>query len=74
MARVLHLLKGGDPGLARIVIERQLRAGDAVTVGLLPGAEAMALPPGVTLRRVSRDLSYADLVDLVFASDQVITW
>ena len=39
MARTLHVLKGGDTALARTTIERQLAAGDAVTVALLPGAK-----------------------------------
>jgi hypothetical protein len=33
-----------------------------------------ALPPGVTAHRVPADLSYDQLLDLVFSVDQVISW
>ncbi|MBI2161249.1 MAG: hypothetical protein HYU25_12905 [Candidatus Rokubacteria bacterium] len=74
MAVVLHLLKSPDATLPREVIEQQQGAGDRVTVAVLPGADAPALPPRVTLRRVSSDLSYDELLGLIFAADQVITW
>jgi hypothetical protein len=75
MAAVLHLLKGGDAGLSRTVVEQQLRAGDTVTVGLLAGAAPPPdFPPGVRLRRIPEDLSYAELLDLIFAADHVVTW
>lgn len=74
MAAILHLLKSADATLPRAVIEQSLGAGDHITVALLPGAAAADLPPGVTVRRVSSDLSYDELLDLIFASDQVITW
>jgi hypothetical protein len=74
MASVLHLLKGADAALAGTVIEQHARAGERVTVVLLPGGAAPSLPPGVPLRRLDTDLSYAQLVDLVFESDHVITW
>jgi hypothetical protein len=74
MAAVLHLIKGADATLARAAIEQSMAAGDRVTVALLPGGAAPDLPPGVTVRGVSSDLSYADLLELIFASDQVITW
>lgn len=74
MAVVLHLLKSADATLPREVIEQQRGAGDRVTVAVLPGAGAAALPPGVTVRRVSSDLSYEELLELIFAADQVITW
>ena len=72
-AAVLHLVKGGDTSLARAVIEQNLGAGDRVTVALLPGAAA-DLPPGVTVRRISSDLSYDELLELIFAADQVVAW
>lgn len=74
MATVLHLLKGPDTRLARAVIERHLGVGDRVTVVLLPGAGAADLPAGVPVRRVPDDYSYAQLLDLIFESDQVMTW
>ena len=74
MATVLHLLRGTDAPLARTVIAQHIDAGDRVTVALLPGAPAPALPPGVTIRRLSRDLSYSALLDLIFEADHVLTW
>ncbi len=74
MAAILHLLKGADTALARTAIERQLAAGDRVTVALLPGAVAADLSPRITVRLVSTDLSYDDLLELIFAVDQVIAW
>ncbi|HEU5323696.1 MAG TPA: hypothetical protein VFX28_23030 [Methylomirabilota bacterium] len=74
MARVLHVLKGGDAGLAVATIERQRAAGDEVTVALLGAAPAPPLPPGVALRRVPGEASWAELLQLVFASDHVVTW
>ncbi len=72
MAKVLHLVKG-DPALAADVIATQVAAGDAVTVAVLEGA-APALPAGVSVRRLDTDLTYAELVDLIFEADHVIPW
>ena len=74
MATVLHLLKGPDARLARAVIDQHLRAGDHVSVVLLPGGVVSDLPPEVRLRRLEADLSYPELLELIFESDQVITW
>jgi hypothetical protein len=74
MASILHLLKGVDTALAATVIAQHALAGERVTVVLLPGGAAPTLPPGVPVRRLPDDLSYAQLVDLVFESDHVITW
>ncbi len=74
MAAVLHLLKGTDVKLPLAVIEQEVRAGDDVTVALLPGGIAPALPPGVTIHHLGSDLSYSQLLDLIFESDQVVTW
>jgi hypothetical protein len=73
MPTVLHLLKGHPSDLAVAAIERGVAAGDSVTVALLEGAPGASLP-GVAVRRVPDDLSYADLLDLVFGSDRVIAW
>jgi hypothetical protein len=75
MAVVLHLLKGPDVRLPLTVIAQEVRAGDDVTVALLPSTPTpAALPAGVHVRRVRDDLSYAQLLDLVFAADRVVTW
>jgi hypothetical protein len=74
MAAVLHLLKGADATLARAVLDRQLREGDRVTVVLLPGSAVPELPAGVQMRRLDGDLTYGQLVDLIFEVDQVVTW
>ena len=73
MADVLHLLTGADALVARVA-ERQVSAADHVTVALLPGSDAPVLPAAVTVRRLGHDLTYSQLLDLVFAADQVITW
>jgi hypothetical protein len=74
MAAVLHLVKGSDTALARAVLDRNLRAGDRVTVVVLPGGAASDLPAGVVVRRLDGDLSYGQLLDLIFEADQVVTW
>jgi len=74
MARALHLVKGIHAGLVRATVARQLAAGDAVTVIALHGAAVPPLPAGTVLQRVPEDLSYDQLLEAVFASDQVITW
>ena len=74
MAAVLHLVKGSDATLARAVLDRNLRAGDKVTVVVLPGGAGAGLPAGVTVRSLDRDLSYAQLLELIFEADQVVTW
>ena len=73
MARVLHLVKGAHDDLARATIERQLAAGDTVTVAVLAG-EPPPLPASVGTRRVGRDCTWAELLDLIFESDHVVTW
>ena len=74
MAAVLHLLKGSDAALARAVLDRNLHAGDRVTVVVLPGGGGAGLPAGVTVRSLDHDLSYAELLELIFEADQVVTW
>jgi len=74
MATVLHLYKGGDPGLARAAIERALAAGDRVGVALLHGASLSPLPAGIRIQRVPEELSWDALLEQIFASDQVIAW
>jgi hypothetical protein len=74
MAGVLHLVKGSDTTLAWAVVDRHLRAGDHVTVVVLPGGAASGLPAGATVRRLDGDLSYGQLLELIFEADQVVTW
>jgi hypothetical protein len=74
MACALHVLKAGDAALARATIERQLAAGDAVSVALLPGATPPVLPAGVAVHRVPDEWSYERLLEAVFEADQVLTW
>jgi hypothetical protein len=74
MARVLHLLKGGDPTLALTVIAQQQAAGDEVAVALLPGAPPAGLPAGLAWHRVPDDLDWEALLERIFEADQVITW
>ena len=74
MARSLHVLKGGDTALALATIERQLAAGDAVTVVLLDEAQGPSLPAAVAVHRVPGEWSYERLLEAVFEADQVVTW
>jgi hypothetical protein len=74
MARVLHLLKSSDPTPALDVIAQQQAAGDEITVALLSGAPAPALPSGVRVQRVPDELGWETLLERIFEADQVITW
>jgi hypothetical protein len=74
MAAVLHLVKSAHTELAVTAIERALADGNAVHVALLHGAPAPRVPPGARVVRVPDDLSYDALLDLIFASDHVVTW
>ena len=74
MARVLHLLSSRDLALPSVVIRQSVEAGDEVTLALLHGAAAGPWPDGVRTRRVPDDLSWAELLEEIFAADHVITW
>jgi hypothetical protein len=74
MARVLHLLKGDEAGLALEVIGQQHAAGDHVGVVLLPGAAPLSVPDGVVAQRVPDDLSWEALLERLFEAEQVIAW
>ena len=74
MARVLHLFKGDHAAEAATVITAQVGAGDQVTVALLDASPPPGVPSGVETHRVPGDLPYERLVELVFASDHVVTW
>ena len=74
MAAVLHLLTADLSPLAVEAIERQLAAGDRVSLAMLEGAPRPGRLEGVTVHRVPEELGYADLLDRIFAADQVIAW
>ena len=74
MARVLHVFKGDHGAEAGAVIAHTVAAGDQVEVALVGGVEAPALPAGVTAHRVPDQLSYAQLAELIFTADNVVTW
>ena len=63
-----------DVAFALATIQRQSRAGQRVTVVLLPGAVPPALPAGVAVHRVPEDWSYEQLLEAVFEADHVTTW
>jgi hypothetical protein len=76
MATFLHLVKADSAATAISVIEANAQQpGAEVTVVLLGGAVAPALPPAVRVRRLADDdLDHSRLLDLVFGSDHVVTW
>jgi hypothetical protein len=76
MPTFLHLVKADSSSLAAPVIAISARAANAdVTVVRLDGAVSPPLPPTVRVRRLAADdLDYAGLLDLIFASDHVISW
>jgi hypothetical protein len=74
MGRALHVLKSGNSALALATIARQLGAGDRVTVALLSGVAAPALPAGVAVHRVPDEWSYERLLEAVFEADHVSAW
>ena len=74
MARVLHVLKGDHTREAVSVITPQVAAGDHVTVAVLGDVAVPSLPPGVEIHRVPTDVSYERLLELIFTSDNVVTW
>ena len=78
MPSFLHLVKVDSPPLARSVIEHNLRQPGAwVTVVLLDGAGAFppaGAPAGAEVKRLGPGFDYNALLDLIFASDHVVTW
>ena len=73
MARFLHLLKRDSPPMAAAVIEQNRREpGTEVTVVLLDAA--IESPKDVTVKTLGRGLDYGQLLELIFASDHVVTW
>ena len=73
MSTVLHLLGANDPRRALPVIAGQLAAGDQVTVALV-GSSDPPLPPDVAVHRVPDRLSWEQLLELIFATDQTFSW
>ena len=74
MARALHVLKGDHTAQATVVIDAQLAAGDEITVALIGGVDAPALPHGVTVHRVPDDVSWERLLEMIFEADSAVTW
>ncbi len=75
MPHVLHLLRAPVPEHALAAIERQSQEpGTTLTVVLREGAEPPPLPSGIQVRRLADTLTYAELLDLIFSADQVISW
>ena len=74
MARRLHLFKGDHEADAVAAITPQVAAGDEVTVAILGDVAPPAVPPSASVRRVPDELSYDALIELIFASDAVVTW
>jgi hypothetical protein len=74
MATVLHLFTDAPDDLALATLHQHVAAADAVTVVLLEGAGGGPSLPGVTVQRVPADVSYARLLERIFAADQVIAW
>ncbi len=83
MPRILHLIKAPVPAHTLSLIQRQSREPDTTpVVVLLHGAAPPSLPPGVRVHRLVDDastrspesLTYSELLDLIFAADQVLSW
>jgi hypothetical protein len=75
MPAALHLLKGSaGAALAAAAIALQVEAGDPVRVVLLHGASPPPLPPDVPVARVPEDLSYAGLLEAIYAAEHVVAW
>lgn len=80
MPHFLHLLKGHATETALSAIGQQCQEpGTTVTLVLLHGLPAPAVPDPVTVRRLAEeahegDLTYSDLLDLIFTADSVISW
>src|SRR5262249_16105705 len=73
MARFLHLLNRDSPAIAGAVVEQNRReAGVQVTVVLLD--DDTQAPAQVTVKRLGADVDYAGLLELIFASDHVVSW
>jgi hypothetical protein len=71
---VLHLWKpGSEAALAADMIAAQLAGGDTITVVVLDGAPP-STPATVSVRRLGADLTYRELVDLVFDAEHVVPW
>jgi hypothetical protein len=55
------------------MIAAQLAGGDTITVVVLDGAPP-STPATVSVRRLGADLTYRELVDLVFDAEHVVPW
>ena len=77
----LHLLKNPPNSIAIDVLLSELRTDSPVAVLLSPSGELPQLP-GVTLYHLSESsqmenshrITYARLLELIFAADKVVAW
>jgi hypothetical protein len=74
MPRALHVFKGDHAAQATVVINAQVAAGDDVTVALIGGVDAPALPRSVAVHRVPDDIAWERLLELIFEADSAVTW
>ena len=74
MTAVLHLLKSPDTALARAVPHPRVALGVCLRSLERDEDRFAGLPAGVSVRRLDGDLSYGQLVELIFAADQVVSW
>ena len=75
MPTVLHLVKRDSPPVATAVIEAGRREPDARVIVVALDGGTPDLPAGIEVRRLAADdLDYGALLDLIFASDRVVTW
>lgn len=73
-ATVLHLWKGGEPGLAVATMARQAARGDRVTLAVLHGVPPPPVGAGIAVTRVPEELPWEGLLELIFQADQVVAW
>jgi hypothetical protein len=81
MPHILHLVNSTASSHALSVLQRQHRNPDTtLTVVLVQGAATPPLPAEVRVLRLAGDspapdaLTYAELLDLIFSADQIISW
>ena len=73
MARYLHLV-GPDAGALAGPVIAGAEPGAEITVVLLDGGAPPSVPTRARVRRLGDGLDYAELLDLIFDADHVISW